>query len=271
MIEYNASNIKRTKGAEKIRGQVARYLGSSDIRGILNQFTEIYDNALDEVLEYHALLSKKYPDIVVPPLQIYVTITPTDEVIIEDEGRGLPCDIHPETNEPAIYLIFEDDSAGGKGNHSQGGYETATSGMHGAGACVSKACTDFFNVEARNNGVYYLQYRKGEREQSLIKTGELVPHRCTELASLGVMYTGTKITYKFDNEVLTPTLEGTEVEPYSYDSIKNKIVTTITGLSNPDSVRIILNYKNNIEEINPNDYTPEKLLGVNISSKPSTL
>lgn len=262
---YNASNIRRTTGASKHREQTARYLGSTDARGILNQFTELYDNALDEVIEYHNILSTRYPNITIPPLNINITITPTNEVIIEDEGRGLPCDIHPDTSEPAIYLIFEDDSAGGKGNHSQGGYSSMTSGMHGAGASVSKSCTTFFRVEARNQAVYNLQYTNGERTHNLTQIGELQPHPNPTLSNLNLKYTGTRVYYKYDDTIFSPTIEGVTVEPYDYSTIKSKLVSTIIGLPNPNAVLINLNYKNNIETINPNDYTPDKLLDIPIN------
>lgn len=262
MKSYDASNIKRTTGASKHRGQVARYLGATDSRGILNQFTEIYDNALDEVIEYHNQLTKSYPTVEIPPLNIFITISDTNDVTISDEGRGLPCDIHPDTNEPAIYLIFEDDSAGGKGNHLQGGYESITSGMHGAGACVSKSCTEYFRVEARNKNIYNLQYIEGERVDELQLVGHLEPHKNPVLKSLGLMYTGTTINYKYDSSIFSATLEGSPVEPYDYEIIKTKLVSTVTGLANPNAVRIQFNYKGNLEEINPNNYRPSSLLQV---------
>ena len=262
MRSYDASNIKRTTGASKHREQVARYLGATDCRGILNQFTEIYDNALDETIEYHSQLCRAFPNTKIPPLNIYITITDTDDVTISDEGRGLPCDIHPDTNEPAIYLIFEDDSAGGKGNHSQGGYENITSGMHGAGACVSKSCTEYFRVEARNKNIYNLQYIEGERVDDLQLVGHLEPHKNPILKDLGLMYTGTTIDYRYDKQVFSATLEGSPVDAYDYETIKTKLTSTITGLANPDAVRIQLDFKGNKEEINPNDYKPSSLLKV---------
>lgn len=281
IYNYNANNIHVALGALKFRINPAQYLGADDTRAIENQLFEFLDNAIDESIEMYKIISDLYEPYrkqnsnfpILPPQRINVTINEHNIVTIEDEGRGLPCSINEQTKIPAIYLIFENDSAGGKGNHSAGGYSSTTSGMHGAGACVSMACTDFFKVTTKTynetqpeySGEFIVSYEKGERKSNLQQVSpELQPHSEDIRRRLGLYTTGTKIEYKFDATILKPTTNGIESDAYSKDSIIARLRQSLIGLPNENALEIHFKFKDEAPIIiSPKDVSAEKLLNVN--------
>lgn len=287
LLSYGGSNIYVAKNSEKHRLNVSQYLGADDMVGIENQLFEILDNSVDECIEYHSKLTTLLHSMniqeKIPPRVVTLTITSQDTVVITDEGRGLPCNYQVDEGQPAIYAIYENDSAGGKGNLNQGGYTTGTSGMHGAGAAVSKSCTSIFDIvtatqgeyiQSENRwdgrGQYHLRYDTGERTSeglSLINS-ELELSNVPILAQIGVYQTGTQITYHYDPQVLHKTYNGTPYESaYMKDSILSRASNMLIGISNPDAVVIKFKYHEDDEIIlTPHEFTPYKFLGVKSES-----
>lgn len=253
---YSADSILSIEGAEKHRHAPARFLGSSSIVGIENQFFEIVDNSLDEIIAYSEILEAK--NIKDFPLTMSITITENEEVIIEDNGRGIPCEPNKD-GIPAIYLACEKDSAGGK-NRGTTGYENSDSaGTHGAGMAVSKSCTRFFNLTVQSlsaNGIYTLKYTDGERDGELTRIGDLKTY------PNGFPISGTKIHYLYDDRIFTKTYQGYEEEEvYNFDRLDKRLSNMLVGQK--ANVTITFNYKNESPKIyKPSDYTPERLMGI---------
>lgn len=276
VLEYGASAIHEAVGAEKHRLNVPQYLGSDDVIGIENQLFEILDNSIDECLEYRYRLREAVKDAVkIPTISIYFEITANDEVIIKDQGRGIPVIKHPTTNQPTIFRIYESDSAGGKGNLAQGGYKSATAGMHGAGAAVSKSCTSKFTVTTATlgengigGGIYQVTYNKGERDTSLgenglVYVGPLVPFQDGVFKQLGLMVTGTEIRYKYDDSLFSLTYNGQPREAYDKESILERIRYILLGVDDREAIQIIFKFKDDEAQVlMPMNYTPEIFLNV---------
>ena len=293
-VEYSSSDIHEAVGSEKHRLYVSQFLGASDVIGITNQLFEIIDNSLDESIEYRNRLLNivyensqvilgYYPEMasmswkdIVPPRKIAINISEQDIVTVIDEGRGLPCTPHKVTGEPTVYRIFESDSAGGKGNHAKGGYTSGTAGQHGAGASVSKSCTEYFNIETttmgeldvNNNiigrGTYALGYERGERKFNLTCINENLETTGNKFLDFcGIYKTGTKIVYKYDTELFTATYKGLPSEPYRNDLIVNRLKNIMLAISDKDSIIIEYKYKNEpVEVISPYTNSPDKYLKV---------
>lgn len=282
-LSYGGSNIYVAKNSEKHKLNVSQYLGADDIVGIENQLFEILDNSIDECIEYHKKLSDLFEQLgstePVPPRVVTLTIDDQDTVTITDEGRGLPCNIQPDEGTPAIYAIYENDSAGGKGNLNHGGYSTGTSGMHGAGAAVSKSCTSVFDIVTMTQGeyipsedkwdgtgIYHLRYDNGERSSDglTLMNPQLEVSNIPLLASQGIKKTGTIITYHYDENVLHKTYNGVPYETaYIKDNIKSRATNMLIGINNPNAVLIKFKYHQDEEiTISPLDFTPDKYLQV---------
>lgn len=274
---YDGDSIHVAQGSQKHRMHPAQYLGSNDVLGIENQLFEIIDNSIDESIETYKLIDNLYqqnnsnPVDILPPNIIEIIIDENDVVTVKDQGRGMPCSINKQTGEPAIYLIFENDSAGGKGKHGQGGYQSMTSGMHGAGACVSKSCTKFFNINVKTvnadptaSGEFTLSYELGERSGELTKVSDsLKLHTEPIRKSLNLYQTGTTIIYHFDPDVLQATEYGVPCEPYNYSRIVSRLKEILIGTEDENSVEIHFKFKDKpVEIISPKDVSPEKLLGI---------
>lgn len=275
--EYSGNSIHVAVGAEAHRLYPAQFLGANDIVGITNQLFELLDNAIDESIECYERAKIMYIENFgvnskpLPPNLIKLEITETDEVIIEDEGRGLPISPNSKTGQPGIYLIFENASAGGKAKHGQGGYSTVTSGMHGAGACVSQACTKFMNITTNTNsndpnykGEFVLRYEQGIRKTEVKQVrAELLEHREEFRRKLGIKQTGTKIHYLFDEEVLKATNNGSPCAPYNKDLIRSRIEDILIGVQDKNCIEIHFKFKDDPTVIiSPKDKEPKKVLNV---------
>lgn len=275
---YNADAVVVSDEVERHRRNPAQYLGASNKNGIRNQTIEFMFNALDETVEAHADINKRIVEklgpnsgIIVPPLIVDLMIHEDNVVTIRDMGRGMPCGIHKATGEPAVFSLMENDSAGAKGNFSDTGYSSeGTSGMHGAGAAVSKSCTEFLDLEVKegNSGnKYNIRYIRGYREKALGEnglffSGTLGPHPYPDLAKLGFLDTGTTITYKYDDTVFESSINGLVSEPYDKDELIGIIRMYLLGLRNKDVMLVRFTYKGEEIMISPHDFTPEKYLGV---------
>ena len=236
MSKYDASSIRMEKGAAAHRRAVARYLGSDGLEGIQNQLFEIVDNSVDEMIRFAR--ENRMTDYA----EVKIEIKNDDTVIVEDFGNGIPCEVHPIYGEPAIYILCESDSSGGKGRGTTGYDDSDPSGIHGAGMAVSKSVTTVFELFVKSksaNGEYYLKYINGERsKEGLIRTGDL------EKDEKGEYKTGTKIVYHYDPTIFSNRMEDgrTREEVYDNKAIKKRLTGVILGTQN-DNLRILYKYK----------------------------
>jgi DNA gyrase subunit B len=177
--KYDASKIDKLEGLEAVRQRPGMYIGDPDERGLHHCVFEVLDNSIDEHLA-------GFCD------KIEVTIHVDGSVSIRDNGRGIPVDMHPKWNMPAVELVLTNLHAGGK--FGQGAYKYS-GGLHGVGAKCVNALSDWFKVEVSRDGkVYAMQFARGVTTEKLKVIGK----------SKG---TGTLITFKPDGTIFTITTE----------------------------------------------------------------
>lgn len=169
---YNADQIQVLEGLEAVRKRPGMYIGSTSARGLHHLVYEIVDNSIDEAL---AGFCKK----------ITVSVLPDNIVMVEDDGRGMPIDMHHKMGKPAVEVIHTVLHAGGK--FGGGGYKVS-GGLHGVGASVVNALSEWFHVEVKRNGqIYKIGFERGVTTEQLHVIGQL-----------DEPVTGTKTTFKAD-------------------------------------------------------------------------
>ncbi len=186
--EYGAEKIKVLEGLEAVRMRPAMYIGSTGAAGLHHLVYEIVDNSVDEALAGFCT-------------DIKVTIHIDNSVTVEDNGRGIPVDMHKTEKKPAVEVVMTTLHAGGK-------FDSATykvsGGLHGVGASVVNALSEYLDLEIKRNGkVYHQRYKRGEKLTELEVTGTSNK-------------TGTKITFKPDGEIF----EETE---FSFDTLSQRL------------------------------------------------
>src|SRR5690554_1753966 len=143
---YDASNIQILKGLEAVKKRPGMYIGSTGERGLHHLVWEIVDNSIDECMA-------GYAD------EITIELLPNNIVKVTDNGRGIPVDLHPKTHRPAVETILTVLHAGGK---FDGKSYKVSGGLHGVGASVVNALSEWFLVEIhRNDKVYLQRYERG--------------------------------------------------------------------------------------------------------------
>ncbi|MFW5913800.1 MAG: DNA topoisomerase (ATP-hydrolyzing) subunit B [Bacillota bacterium] len=170
---YNSSNIQILEGLEAVKRRPGMYIGSTGPKGLHHLVWEIVDNGVDEALAGYAT-------------GIDVEILEDDIIQVIDDGRGIPVDTHPKTNLPAVETILTTLHAGGKFDNNS--YKVS-GGLHGVGASVVNALSEWFEVEIHRDGiVYYQKYEKGITQCDLEERGPTDK-------------TGTRIRFKADPNV----------------------------------------------------------------------
>ena len=156
--EYNAEQIQVLEGLEHVRKRPGMYIGSVSIRGLHHLVYEIVDNAVDEALAGYCK-------------NINIQIEPGNIIKVEDDGRGIPVDIHPKTKISAAETVYTKLNAGGKfGGDS--GYKVS-GGLHGVGASVVNALSEWTEVTIqRDGGIYQMKFQRGKTVQPLTKIGD---------------------------------------------------------------------------------------------------
>ena len=186
--EYGGSEIQVLEGLEAVRQTPGMYIGSTSESGLHHLVYEIVDNSIDEALAGHCT-------------DITVTINPGNTITVTDNGRGIPVDIQPQTGKPALEVVFTILHAGGK--FGGGGYKVS-GGLHGVGASVVNALSEWLEVQVHKNGeIYEMRFARGKITQEMKVVGK-------------TDHTGTTVTFKPDPEMFD-TLE------YSYDTLHTRM------------------------------------------------
>lgn len=160
---YTAEHIQVLEGLEPVRKRPGMYIGSTDARGLHHLVYEIVDNAIDEAMAGYCT-------------QITVTLQDDGSVSVEDNGRGIPVDIHPHAKRPALEVVLTTLHAGGKFGGDQSGYKVS-GGLHGVGASVVNALSSWMKAEVRREGKAYVQeYRQGKPVADVRATGKTEKH-----------------------------------------------------------------------------------------------
>ena len=191
--EYNASEIQVLKGLEAVRKRPGMYIGSTGERGLHHLVYEIVDNAIDEALAGYCN-------------HIEVKILKNNIIQVTDNGRGIPVDIQADTGLPAVTVVYTILHAGGKFGGENSGYKVA-GGLHGVGASVVNACSEWLTVNVRRDGHEYEQtFRRGDPDG---------PLKCLGTVAEGV--TGTRVTFKPDPEMFKDTTV------YNFETLEKRL------------------------------------------------
>jgi len=186
---YNANNIQILEGLEAVKKRPGMYIGTTGPRGLHHLVWEIVDNSVDEALAGYADL-------------ISVEILPGNVIRVKDNGRGIPVDIHPKSHRPTAETVFTVLHAGGKFDHAS--YKVS-GGLHGVGASVVNALSEYMNLEIHKDGkIYTLGFDHGFVKQELTCIGDT-----TE--------SGTIVTFLADPEVFK------ETQSYEFEALRTRI------------------------------------------------
>ena len=210
--EYGADQIQILEGLEAVRKRPGMYIGSTSTRGLHHLVYEIVDNAVDEALAGYCH-------------NIFVTINPGDSITVVDDGRGIPVGINKKAGLPAVEVVFTVLHAGGK--FGGGGYKVS-GGLHGVGASVVNALSEWLEVEICNDGkIYQQRYERGK-----------VVEKLTVIGTCELEKTGTKVTFLPVKEIFEDTV-------YDFNTLKQRLREMAFLTKN---IRIVLRDERNPEE-----------------------
>ena len=191
--EYGADQIQILEGLEAVRKRPGMYIGSTSVRGLHHLVYEIVDNSVDEALAGYCT-------------HIIVTINKDNSITVEDDGRGIPVGINHKAGIPAVEVVFTVLHAGGK--FGGGGYKVS-GGLHGVGASVVNALSNWLEVQIFHDGKIYKQrYERGHTMYPLKEVG-----KCD------INKTGTTVTFSPDGSIFEETV-------YDFDTLKQRLRET---------------------------------------------
>src|SRR5687767_6887895 len=187
---YNAGQIQVLKGLEAVRKRPGMYIGSTSARGLHHLVYEVVDNAIDEALAGFAN-------------RVSVTLHRDDSVTVEDNGRGIPVDVHPTEKMPGVELAMTVLHAGGKFDKNT--YKVS-GGLHGVGVSVVNALSETLKVWVRRDGKeHYMDFSRGNTQTKLKVLGKVAAKE-----------TGTTVWFKPDPQIFT------ELR-YDYETLANRL------------------------------------------------
>ena len=185
---YDATNIQVLEGIEAVRRRPAMYIGDTSTRGLHHLVWEVVDNSVDEAMAGHGD-------------RIEVTVHEDNSVTVNDQGRGIPVDMHKTEKKPAVEVALTTLHAGGKFDHRT--YKVS-GGLHGVGVSCVNALSEWLEVEVRRDGkVHHQRYERGKTKTKLTVVGK-------------ASGTGTKITFKADREIFNKV-------DYSFEMLSNRL------------------------------------------------
>lgn len=186
---YDAGTIQVLEGLEAVRKRPAMYIGDTAIGGFHHLVYEVVDNSIDEAMGGHCST-------------ISIIVHKNNSVTVVDDGRGIPVDMHATEKKSALEVVLTKLHAGGKFDHKN--YKVS-GGLHGVGVSVVNALSEWLEAEVRREGkVYHQRYERGKPVSKVTIVGKSKT-------------TGTRITFKPDNQIFTGNLE------YSYDTLSNRL------------------------------------------------
>ncbi len=186
--EYGASDIQVLEGLEAVRKRPGMYIGSTSASGLHHLVYEIVDNAIDEALAGHCT-------------EIAVTINKGNSITVQDNGRGIPVDIQPQTGRPALEVVFTVLHAGGK--FGGGGYKVS-GGLHGVGASVVNALSEWLTVQVHKEGkIHEMSFSRGGITKEIAIVGD------TDRS-------GTTVTFMPDDQMF-------DTVEYDYDTLHDRL------------------------------------------------
>ena len=190
--KYDSSSIQVLEGLEAVRKRPGMYIGTTSSRGLHHLVWEIVDNAIDEALAGYCN-------------HIEVVVHKDNSITVRDNGRGIPVDLHPKTNKSTVETVYTVLHAGGK--FGGGGYKVS-GGLHGVGASVVNALSEWVEVKVYKNGkIYYIKFSNGGHTEKPLE----IIGRCN------IEETGTEVTFKPDPNIFTDTIV------FDYDILKTRL------------------------------------------------
>ena len=221
--EYGAEQIQVLEGLEAVRKRPGMYIGSTSSSGLHHLVYEIVDNSIDEALAGYCK-------------HITVTINPGDSITVTDDGRGIPVDIQPQTGRPALEVVYTVLHAGGK--FGGGGYKVS-GGLHGVGASVVNALSQWLKVRVHKNGnIYEMKFARGQITQEMTIVGK-------------TDRTGTEVTFQPDPEMFDTVVYDYEIlhERMREEAFLNAgLSITITDNRQAEDISDVMCYEGGIRE-----------------------
>ncbi|HOZ02295.1 MAG TPA: DNA topoisomerase (ATP-hydrolyzing) subunit B [Bacilli bacterium] len=191
--KYTATNIQVLEGLEAVRKRPGMYIGTTSAAGLHHLVWEIVDNSIDEALAGYCT-------------EVDVSINPENTITVTDNGRGIPVDVVAKSGLSGVETVYTILHAGGK--FGEGGGYKVSGGLHGVGASVVNALSEWCEVTVKKDGgVYFIRFEKG---------GHIVQH-LQQIGTCPIEETGTKVTFKPDTTIFTDTVE------FSYDTIRDRM------------------------------------------------
>ena len=221
--EYGGSQIQVLEGLEAVRKRPGMYIGSTSSSGLHHLVYEIVDNSIDEALAGYCK-------------HITVTINPGNSITVTDDGRGIPVDIQPQTGKPALEVVFTVLHAGGK--FGGGGYKVS-GGLHGVGASVVNALSEWLTARVHKNGqIYEMKFARGAITQEMKIVGKTDK-------------TGTEVTFQPDFEMFDTLVYDYEIlhERMREEAFLNAgLSITITDAREAEKISETMCYEGGIRE-----------------------